>query len=189
MLLKSEEAVDMNIKNDKIKFELIIGSNIQFINKNYNTVRSFNNAIAVEWMIRAEEALKDFLVRLGLRYGDLGKIFRKRIKKEKKSINKNAKKLKKLRRQLIPFKEKPLKHRNIEIYIKNVKGMYRPNFPTVNIFMPFSECKKARQKYYIILSPKEAIEIGYKILFWLSVTEVSESKGFKTAEDILGKIK
>lgn len=189
-ILKSEKGVNMEISNNTIKIDFTIGGNVRLINERYNPVRKEDNAIAIEWMIRGEEALKDFFVRIGLRYdNNLGKKLRDRLRSDLKSIYNHAEKISKNSREnSVPFKNKPLKDKDIEVTVKWVRGRWRDYYPSVNVVIPFSECTKRLQKYYWKLTFDEAIEIGYKILYWLSATEISESKGPKTAEGILGKI-
>jgi len=187
-ILKSETGVNMEISNGKIRIDFIIGKNIRLVNENYNPVRNEKNAVAIEWMIKGEEALRDFFVRIGLQYNDLGKILRERLKSELQNIKKAADDISQDdRTRSVPFKEKPLKGKHIEVTVKWVKGKWRPSFPSVNIVIPLSECVKRGQKYYWDLTFEEAVEIGYKVLYWISASEISESKGFKTAKGILGK--
>lgn len=189
-ILRSEKGVNMEIFNNQIKIDFTIGGNIRLINDRYNPVRKEKNAIAIEWMIRGEEALRDFLVRIGLRYNSLGKILRDRLKSDLKNIKKNAENISKNdRKRLVPFKNKPLKDKDVEVTVKWVKGRWRPSFPSINIVIPLSECTKRGQKYYWSLTFEEAIEIGYSTLYWISASEISESKGLKTAERILGRIR
>ncbi|MDI6814842.1 MAG: hypothetical protein QMC90_01990 [Dehalococcoidales bacterium] len=63
----------------------------------------------------------------------------------------------------------PLEDREIVITFKRVKGRWRKSFP-------------------VSMELEEAVEIGYKMLYWISASDVSEQKGLKTAELIVGKI-
>ena len=190
VILKSERGVNMEISNNLINIDFKIGRNIRLINNKYNPVRKEENAVAIEWMIKGKEALGDFLVRIGLRYNNLGKILRERLKSDLENIQKDAEKISRNNKQhLVPFKDKPLRDKDIEITVKWVKGKWRASFPSVNIVIPLSECKRRRLKYYWSLTFKQAIEIGYGALYWISASEVSDSKGLKTAEKFFGKIK
>jgi hypothetical protein len=118
-ILKSEKGVNMEISNNKIKIDFTIGGNIRLINNRYNLVRKEENVVAIEWMIKGEEALRDFLVRIGLRYNNLGKILRDRLKADLKSIQRDAENISRnARKHLVPFKSKPLKDKNVEVTVK-----------------------------------------------------------------------
>ncbi|TKJ44429.1 hypothetical protein CEE36_01420 [candidate division TA06 bacterium B3_TA06] len=187
--LKSEERVDMEMVADEVKISLQVGGNVRLINKKYNMVRKEESAIGIEWMIKGEEALRDFLVRIGLKYNGLGKILRDRLKDDLKNIEVDAERITMSGKEcLVPIKNKPLKDKQIEITIKWVKGKWRKAFPAINIVIPLSEYTKRGQKYEWRLTVEEAIEIGYTTLYWISASEISEGKGLKTAEGILGKI-
>ena len=187
--LKSENGVEMDIADSEVKVNFVIGGNVRLVNKNYHPVRKVEKAVAVEWMIRGEEALKDFLGRISLRYNKLGEILKERLKNDLSNIKKAAENISKSnRKQLVPFTDKPLKDKEIIITVKWVKGTWRVSFPTINVVVALKECKRSRKKYQWRLELEEAAEIGYKVLWWITASEISESKGLKTAEGILGKI-
>ncbi|MBA7608407.1 hypothetical protein ES703_15584 [subsurface metagenome] len=186
----------MKISNDQVTFDLLIGGNVQFlIADNYNNVRAPEGAKSIEWMIAGEEALKDILVRIDLRRGDLGPKLNKRLVSERDSLQEKAHEIS----EIVSRKEKRLiikdalhGGKGVNITVKTVQGKWRACYPTVNIVIPLANCRKRRTqkglKYYFKLPVETAIELAYKVLYWITATEISESKGPKTAETILGKI-
>ncbi|MDI6814841.1 MAG: hypothetical protein QMC90_01985 [Dehalococcoidales bacterium] len=59
--LKSENGVEMGISGSKVQLNFTVGKNVRLINEEHNPVRKAENAVAVEWMVRGEEALKTSL--------------------------------------------------------------------------------------------------------------------------------
>jgi len=194
--LKGEQMVEMGILNGEVTFDLSIGKNVQFLKAdNYTTTRASKNATSIEWMIAGGEALKDILVRIDLKRGYLGQDLKKRLVSEWASIQEKASEIS----NIVSRGEKKLintdilhKGKDICITVKTVKGKYRPCYPTVNIVIPLNLCKEKKiqkgLKYYVKLSVDTAIELAYKVLYWITATEISESKRAKTAEMILGKL-
>ena len=187
--LKSENGVEMEIFNSEVRLNFTVGGNVRLINKDHKPVRKVENAIAVEWMIRGEEALKDFLGRISLRYNKLGKTLKERLKNDLTNIKRSAENISKINKKQRPIcKDQPLKDREIIVTVKWVKGRWRPSFPAVNIVIPFKDCRRLGEKYRVSLELEDALEIGYKVLYWITSSEISEGKGLITAEGILGKI-
>jgi type I restriction enzyme M protein len=185
--LKSEVGVEVDLSDD-VKISLTVGKNVRLINEDYNPVKKEENARAIEWMIKGGEALRDLLSRVALRYNNLGGILRERLRNNVNRIKDDAKELQNRQRIHVPFKEKPLKNKNVEVTIKWVKGRWIPKYPSVNIVIPFNECRKTDGKYLWKLSIKEVIELAYRVLYFISVSDTFEGKDLETAQGILGDV-
>lgn len=194
--LKGERRVDMKISNEKVTFDLSIGENVQFLRDDcYNTVRSAESAKFIEWMIAGGEALKDILLRIDLRRGDLGPRLKERLISEWDTIQEKAEKIS----RIVSKGEKELLEKDdlsvdedVSVTVKTVSGKWRKCYPTVNIVIPLDKCRQSRTqkalKYSFRMSVDAAIELAYKVLYWITVADISVSKGPETAEMILGKI-
>jgi len=195
MRLNGERGVAMEISSNNVTFDLPMGGNVQFLSDDcYNTVRGVKGAKFIEWMIAGEEALKDILVRINLRRGDLGPRLKKRLISEWDALQKNANKISKIvSKEENTLIEKDSVKEGVSVTVKTVEGKYRKCYPTVNILIPLDKCRRSRTqkflKYNFKLPVNDAIELAYKVLYWITVTEISESKGPKVAETILGEIK
>lgn len=88
--LKGENGVEMGISNGEVRFNFALGGNVRLINQDYNPVRKAQNAVTVEWMVRGEEALRDFMGRISLRYSELGSTLKQRLKNDLNSIRKKV---------------------------------------------------------------------------------------------------
>lgn len=194
--LKGERRVEMEISNDQVTFDFLIGGNVKFLEADdYHTLRAPELAKSIEWMIAGGEALKDILVRIDLRRGDLGPRLKERLVSERNTLRQKASEISEIvskeEKKLI-IKDTPHGGKGVSITVKTVEGKWRKCYPTVNIVIPLDNCRKRRTqrglKYYFKLPAEVAVELAYKVLYWITVTEFSESKRPKTAEMILGKI-
>lgn len=80
-----------------------------------------------------------------------------------------------------------MKDREILVTVKLVKGQWRKSLPTINVVFPLVDCKELRGKYQVSLKLQDAIEIGYRVLYWITICDISEEKGLKTAGVFLAK--
>lgn len=187
--LKGENGVELEVHDHSVTLNFTVGQNIRLINEKYNSVKKLESAVAVEWMVRGEEALRDYLGRLSLRHENLGETLKRRLKEDLNSIKTIANNISTTDDEKGVIQEDKLfENKKIMITVKRVKGRWRKSFPAVNVVFPLTDCKQVGEKYQVKLDFQEAVEIGYKILFWITCSDLSENKGFETAELILGKI-
>lgn len=187
--LKSENGVELEVYDHSVTLNFTVGQNIRLVNEKYNSVKKLESAVAVEWMVRGEEALRDYLGRLSLRHENLGETLKRRLKEDLNSIKTIANNISTTDDEKGVIQEDKLfENKEIMITVKRVKGRWRKSFPAVNVVFPLKNCKQVGEKYQVKLDFQEAVEIGYKILFWITCSDLSENKGFETAELILGKI-
>jgi hypothetical protein len=190
MNLRNEE-IDLEIKGEIATLSLNAQSNVRLVNESYNMVKKADSAEYLEWMIRGDESLKDLLFRLGLRADNLGKKFKEWLSADMPEIKGISQELSKdppKRNKIFRVDEELPKH--TKITVKWIKGGYGDHmFPAINIVIPLSECRHTRGENYIWkLSMDDLIKIGYKTLYWISVSDIFKRGKLDVAPSILGKI-
>jgi len=94
-------------------------------------------------MVRGEEALRDYLGRLSLRYQNLGEMLKERLKKDLSDIEKIAKEISATSDEKGVVREDRLfEDGEIRVTVKRVKGKWRKSFPAINVVFPLSGCKQ-----------------------------------------------
>jgi len=190
MDLRAED-IGLEIEDETATFTLNTGSNVRLVNESYNMVKKPESAVYLEWMIRGDESLKDLLFRLGLRADNLGKKFKEKLKEDMPAIRGLAKELS----QDTPkdrkiFREDEDLPQETKITLKWIKGGYGTHtFPAINIVIPVSKCRKVRGDNYVWkLSMIDLTKIGYKTLYWISVSDIYKKGKLDVAPSILGKM-
>jgi hypothetical protein len=182
--VKLEEKASLQVMNGEVLISFKVNGNIRLVNQKYNKVPvNSKNAVAIEWQIRGEEAIRVFLAQLAPRFsGNLFEELKNKLRLEITKLKQEAEILKNSGEKIQVVN----RINQVEIVIKR-GGRYQKHYPTVNIVIPISECKYGGKKYRWSLTFDKTIELVYKAIFWISVSELSVSKGLDTIGVIFGK--
>lgn len=187
-----EERASLRVLNSEVLVSLKVNKNIPLVNQNYNRVRKPESAVAIEWQIKGEEVIRVFLAQLAPRFpNNLYKVLKDRLKSEVVSLGEKTEMIKNADRGIkVPIEDRinvvKDEEKDVKITIK-WGGKYRVHYPTVNIVIPLTECKHMVKRYQWHLKFNEAIEVVYKAIFWISASELSESKGLNMVRVVFGK--